>query len=352
MDCTQYITVAAERKKGQHLQREERGAIQHLKRQGLSNRAIARELGCSPTTVGNELRRGTPPRKSDRGRAPGYSAKRGEAVYKANRARSKRPHKLLSCTGFLDWATERIRGHKWSLDACVGYARLHGLFAPDEMVCTHTLYNEVWAGNLSLTATELPEALKRKRHKASVARENKKKYGNGISERPKIAALRIEEGHWEGDTVVGKRAGKEAVVFSLLEKKTENYIALRIPGKDSASVLEAMRQLKEEYGDRFNQVFKTITVDNGSEFSGFAQVESWGSKVFFAHPYTSWERPQNERHNGLFRAFVPKGASIEDYSPEDILHAADELNGRPRKKLGYRTPEELFEAFLDAVFTA
>ena len=131
-------------------------------------------------------------------------------------------------------------------------------------LCPHTLYNEVWAGNLSLTATELPEALKRKQHKASVARENKKKYGNGISERPEIAALRIEEGHWEGDTVVGKRAGKEAVVLSLLEKKTENYIAMRIPGKDSASVLEAMRQLKEEYGDRFDQIFKTIAVDNGS----------------------------------------------------------------------------------------
>ena len=352
MDCTQYITVAAERKKGQHLGREERGAIQYLKRHGLSNRAIARELGCSPTTVGNELRRGTPPRKSNKGRPPGYSAKRGEAVYKANRVRSKRNHKILSCTCFLNWTTTQVRVHKWSLDACVGYARLHGLFAPEEMVCTHTLYNEVWAGKLSLTATELPEALKRKQHKASLARENKKNYGNGIFERPEIAALRIEEGHWEGDTVVGKRAGKEAVVLSLLEKKTENYIAMRIPGKDSASVLDAMRQLKEEYGDRFGQVFKTITVDNGSEFSGFAQIESWGSKVFFAHPYTSWERPQNERHNGLFRAFVPKGASIEDYSPEDILYAADELNGRPRKKLGYRTPEELYEKFLDSVYAA
>ena len=138
MDCTQYITVAAERKKGQHLGREERGAIQYLKRHGLSNRAIARELGCSPTTVGNELRRGTPPRKSNKGRPPGYSAKRGEAVYKANRVRSKRNHKILSCTCFLNWTTTQVRVHKWSLDACVGYARLHGLFAPEEMVCTHT----------------------------------------------------------------------------------------------------------------------------------------------------------------------------------------------------------------------
>ena len=114
----------------------------------------------------------------------------------------------------------------------------------------------------------------------------------------------------------------------------------------------AKEALREEFGDKFSQVFKTITVDNGSEFSTFSLVENWGSAVYFAHPYTSWERPQNERHNGLFRAFVPKGASIESFSPEYILSAADELNGRPRKKLGYRTPEELFERFLDSVYAA
>ena len=183
-------------------------------------------------------------------------------------------------------------------------------------------------------------------------RENKRKYGQSISFRPEMAALRIEEGHWEGDTVVGKRAGKEAVILSLLEKKTQTYLALRIPSKTSGAVMGAMNSLHNEYADHFAEVFKTITVDNGSEFADFAQVETWGSQVYFAHPYTSWERPQNERHNGLFRAFVPKGVSIEQYSDEDILTAADELNGRPRRKLGYRTPEELFEAFLDSVFAA
>ncbi|MFR8790759.1 hypothetical protein [Gallintestinimicrobium sp.] len=96
-----------------------------------------------------------------------------------------------------------------------------------------------------------------------------------------MAALRIEEGHWEGDTVVGKKAGKQAVVLSLLEKKTENYIALHIPAKDADSVLSVMQLLKEEFGNKFSQVFKTITVDNGPEFSGFAQVENWGSQVYF-----------------------------------------------------------------------
>ena len=75
-----------------------------------------------------------------------------------------------------------------------------------------------------------------------------------------------------------------------------------------------------------------------------------GNQSLLRSSLHSWEGPQNERHNGLFRAFVPKGASLEQYTDEDILAAADELNGRPRRKLRYRTPEELFEAFLDAVY--
>ena len=82
-----------------------------------------------------------------------------------------------------------------------------------------------------------------------------------ITEQPELAAQRIEEGYWKGDTVVGKRAGKEAVILSLLEKKPQHYFILRIPWKDSASILQAMQQLKEEYGEQFAQVFKTITAN-------------------------------------------------------------------------------------------
>ena len=255
MDCCHYITDLPERKSGQHLQREERGAIQALKRQGLSNRAIARELGCSPTTIGNELRRGTPPRKSSKGRAPGYSAKHGEAIYRSNRLRSRKPHKLLSCGAFVSWVAAQVREHKWSLDACTGYAKRHSLFPGNDMVCTHTLYNEAWAGNLPIGIMELPEAVKRKHTQSAKPRGNKKNFGKSIDLRPEIASQRTEEGHWEGDTVVGKRAGKDAVVFSLLEKKTENYLAFLIPGKTSEAVMAAMQMLKEEYGDRFAQVF-------------------------------------------------------------------------------------------------
>lgn len=115
------------------------------------------------------------------------------------------------------------------------------------MVCTHTLYNEAWAGNLPIGIMELPEAVKRKHYQSANPRENKKNFGKSIDLRPEIAAQRTEESHWEGDTVVGKCAGKEAVVFSLLEKKTENYMAFLIPGKTSDAVMAAMQMLKAEY---------------------------------------------------------------------------------------------------------
>lgn len=349
MDHHDYTTDMPKHKKGAHLTAEERMAIRVLRALKYSTRGIARMLGCSPSTVMNELKRGTPPRKSTKGRAPGYSEKRGEAVYRANRAACHRRGKLVRCARFIRWVIRQVREHKWSLDACCGYAKLHHLFEPSEMVCSRTLYNWVWAGLLPLKVIELPEALRRKASKPKPHGRGKQ-YGRSISERPSVAGLRIEEGHWEGDTVVGKRSGKEAVILTLLEKKTENYLAFRIRSRTSQAVMEAMRALRAEFGDNFSRVFQTITVDNGGEFAGFAKVEEWGTQVFFAHPYTSWERAQNERHNGLFRAFFPKGVSIEQYSEEDVRSAADDLNGRPRRKLGYRTPEELFEAFLDSVF--
>ena len=128
MDCQDYITVSAERKKGQHLGMAERGAIKALKQQGFGTRAIAREIGCVPSTITNELRRGTPARKSSKGKAPGYSPRLGQAVYEANRAACHRKPKADSCRDFSKWVIRQIREHKWSLDACCGYAKLHHLF--------------------------------------------------------------------------------------------------------------------------------------------------------------------------------------------------------------------------------
>ena len=121
---------------------------------------------------------------------------------------------------------------------------------------------------------------------------------------------------------------------------------MKIPGKDPLSVMTAMEVLREEYVENFSNVFKTITAANGTEFSELSNLERYGVLVYFTHPYSSWERPQNERHNRIFRRFVPKGISIDRYSAKQILEYADSMNSLPRKILGYITPEEQFEAFL------
>lgn len=195
-----------------------------------------------------------------------------------------------------------------------------------------------------------PEALGRKRR--SISHKNRKLLGTSIDERPEIAGSRIEYGHWEIDTVVGRKSATEPVILTLVEKKTNYYIAIKIPSKTSDAVFCAPESLREEYGEAyFSTVFQTITADNGSEFERLSEIESWGTCVYFVHPYSSWERPQNERHNRIFRRHVPKGGSMDRFTAEKILSFANEMNDLPRKPFHYATPEELFDEFLDQVYS-
>lgn len=347
MDNTYSITISEERKSGQHLGAEERGAIQQLKKLGYSNRAIARMLKCSPSTIGYELKRGTPD-YSGRGRKPGYSAKRGAAIYKTNRLRCRRPATIPRSSKFLSWMIGKMRNNKWSFDACVGYARVHNLFPSEEIPCTKTLYNLLWSGELPITLFELPEILGRRQH--GKPRVLKRLNGKSIDERPAEVAERTLFGHWESDTVLGRKRKGEPAVFTIVERLTGCYLSIRVDGKTTDGVAGAMEQLYEQYGDRFDKIFRTITTDNGSEFATFSKFEEYGTKIYFAHPYSAWERPVNERSNRLLRRFIAKGVSVTAYTDEQILMFADEINALPRKRLGYRSPEELFDAQLDIIY--
>lgn len=347
MDKTYSITIPEERKRGQHLGAEERGAIQRLKKLGYSNRAIAREINCSPSTVGYELKRGTST-YCGRGRKPSYSAKRGGVVYRNNRSRCRRPKTHFVDTEFMRWMVEMVRLHKWSFDTCVGRARLLKRFQAQPIPCAKTLYNLLWSGELPLTLFELPEVLSRRIHgKPRIA---KRQNGKSIEERPCEVDERATFGHWESDTVIGQKKQGEPAAFSIVERLTGYYLTIRIQSKTSAGVADAMALLHNEFSEHFSDVFRTITTDNGSEFADFSEVEAYGSEVYFAHPYSSWERPVNERSNRLLRRFIPKGKSMRNYSADQISMIADEINAMPRKRLGYRTPEELFEKYLDQIY--
>ncbi len=347
MDITYSTTIIEKRKRGTHLGAEERGALQHLKRLGYSNRAIARELNCSPSTIGYELQRGTPA-YSGRGRKPTYSAKRGGVVYKENRSRCRRPKAVLITSPFIDWMAEQVRNHKWSFDVCVGHAKLLPNFKNYAIPSTKTLYNLLWKGELPLTLFELPEVLSRR--PKGKPRLRKRTYGKSIEARPKEVDERIVFGHWESDTVLGLKKKGENAIFTIVERVTGYYLSIKIDEKNTTGVATAMAELKEEFGDKFSQVFKSITTDNGSEFANFHSFEELGTQIYFANPYSSWERPVNERTNRVLRKFVPKGKSISVFSSEQIAMFSDEINATPTKRLNYRTPEELFEAELDKIY--
>lgn len=217
----------------------DRCSIWIFNKHGYSLRKTAETISCSASTVPNELCRGVGKRNGTRWCNPEYSAKRGQQNYEINRSRFHKPHKIDSNSEFVKWLAKQIKTRKLSLDACVGYARKHELFAADKIPCTKTLYNELWARNLPLTPLEGPEALKRN-HKAYKTRKNNHVLGSSIDERLEIASLRTECGHWEIDTVVGHKGGKESIVLTLVEKKTDYYIAIKIPVKDSVSVKTAM----------------------------------------------------------------------------------------------------------------
>ena len=111
-----------------------------------------------------------------------------------------------------------------------------------------------------------------------------------------------------------------------------------------------MRQILTHFGERAQQVFKTITGDNGSEFAELFRLTGEGIGIYFTHPYSSWEKGTNERHNGLLRRFIPKGKPISGYTTEDIQLIGDWANNLPRRILGYKTPEEVFERALDQIY--
>ena len=169
-----------------------------------------------------------------KGRRPEYSAKRGEAAYRQNRSRCHRSHSVPRSSDFMRWMAEKVREFHWSFDVCVGYARRRKLFPEEQIPCTKTLYNLLWKGELPVSLFELPEVLNRRKRKKPCI--HKRICGKSIDERPAKVAARDTFGHWESDTVVGRKRAGEAAVFTIAERLTGYYISIRIDGKNTAGV--------------------------------------------------------------------------------------------------------------------
>ena len=337
-----YINHNTTLRTNKHLNFEERFYLEKRIVLGDSITAISRALGRSRTTIYTELKRGTVIQIRQGKSQLVYLADSGQATYERQRVGSSNTMKVGAIESFINWIESKVLDDHWSFDATVGYAEHKDLFMRNEMVCAKTLYNYLHKGILGIKAIDLPLVVRHSQRK-SISRKHKRELGKSIELRDPNIETREEFGHWELDTVRGTKDKTDHVLISLLERKSRLYVALRCPSARATDVKETLQAWLNTFKDvNLACLCKTITADNGLEFSEISNLENETLSIYFARPYSAWERGSNERHNGLLRRCIPKGIPIKAVSEETIQRTLQSCNNLPRKLLNYRTPLDVF----------
>lgn len=345
------INNTIESRKYKHLTARERYKIEIFLKEGLKPFEIANRIGKGIRTIEREIAKGTVMLLNhDLTYKKEYCADTGQRIYQEN-SKNKGPglkigkdHKLVK------HIENKIVKEKYSPDAVIGEIKEKRLKFETE-ICTKTLYNYIDRGDvfLNLTNKDLPvkrEGKKRNYKKVKIPHKNLK--GTSIEERPAEIDNREEYGHWEMDCVVGKREGGGAVLLVLSERSIREEIIIKMSSKTQESVVSSLDSLERKYGKKFKEKFKTITVDNGCEFLDNEGIErsikgkdKKRVKLYYAHPYSSWERGTNENINKLIRRFIPKGTDISKISNARIKYIEDWINSYPRRIFGYKSSNDM-----------
>ena len=207
-------------------------------------------------------------------------------------------------------------------------------------VSTNTIYDGIRKGYLEVS-TKDRKRMKDKSRRCRVERNKipESKKDRSIELRPDYINNRKEFGHFEMDLVLGKQGKDTECLLTLTERKTRFEIVIKLNNKSSSEVIRAINSIKEHLKGYSSEIFKSITTDNGSEFSRYEEIEEiLGTMIYFCHPGASYEKGTNERHNGMLRKYIPKGSDISKYSAEDLDRIVSKLNDLERKKLNYYTP--------------
>jgi transposase, IS30 family len=313
------------------LTQEQRYHISGLLKAGNFQTQIAEALGVHKSTVSREIRRN-----------------RGDKGYRPKQAnqfaldRRQQAEKYIKFTGELkQHVTEKIM-LDWSPDQISGYLNKEGIAISHERIYQFLLADKKAGGTLY---THLRGAgKKRKKRYGSKDRRGQIKNRISIDERPKIVDKKQRIGDWEGDTIIGKQQQK--AIVTLVDRASKITRIGRVATKRSDIVSTIMINLLKP----MKNITHTITLDNGKEFSGHEKIaKSLNVDIYFAHPYSSWERGLNENTNGLIRQYIKKGSSFEGITNDRISFIENRLNNRPRKSLGYRTPNEVYQqAFINS----
>lgn len=203
------------------------------------------------------------------------------------------------------------------------------------MISTKTVYNYIDRGLMKVKNIDLLLKCRRKPKKERRI-AHKRLFGTSIEQRPDSVNLRQEFGHYEGDTIIGKD-GKSSVL-TIVERKTRKGFMLKIKDRTAKAALRAVNRFKKTLP---KGAIKSITLDNGSEFARLTELN--GIDVYYAHPYSAYERGSNENYNGIIRRFLPKGKDLSNLSQQDLNRINNWIDSYPRKILNYQNAETLFE---------
>jgi len=333
--------------KWKHLSEKERYKIEALTRQGISATEIGKSLEPKRDrrTIEREIKRGlTVQRDYEYRERLIYLADVGQRVYDTNGSNKGRGLKIGHDHALARHIEEKIKNEKWSPDAIIGNIKAEGLEFSTS-ICTKTVYNYIDKGIFAeISNNDLwvkKECRKRNYNKVRTVALNNRN-GKSITERPKEAEERAEAGHWEIDLVVGKQ-GTKAAILTLVDRKNRKSMYVITKNKTQKEVLAAIRRVRRRVGGNFDKVFKTITADNGSEFLDSEGIKkaSKCNEVYYAHPYSSWERGSNENGNRILRRFVPKGTDIGKLTAKELQRIEDWVNNYPRKILGYKSANQI-----------
>ena len=333
--------------------RDDRLVLEKMYNAGHSVREIAAVLGfASLNTIYRELRAGAYQHLNhDYTTSRKYSADRGQRAMLFNRTTKGARLKIDHDHAFIRTVEYLIVERKLSPEAALATIRRENI--PVTRVCKATLYSYIDKGLfLRVTNKDLPyRGSRRKRHRAITVAKTAPK-GVSIDRRPLAVISREEFGHWEFDSVIGAR-GKGETLLVLTERKTRFEIILRSKDKSAVSTVRALDRIERAIGaPTFRNVFKTITCDNGCEFSDTEALERScrsnrrRTSFFYCHPYCSSERGSNENQNRIIRRFIKKGTAIRGYSNEYLAAVQRYMNDLPRPMFNYATSAELFASEL------
>lgn len=312
-----------------HLSAEERIEFYKLREnQAISLRNIAKEMNRSPSTLSRELQRNSLELEL-------YLPDIANQKQQERRENSKTAFENISEDTIVEIKRRLKKYH--SPEQIAGRLKLEG----KERVSHETIYKMIYKNHEGLGKYQ--KYLRQGRGKRKQRKEVKARQGGiigriGIENRPPIADEKTEIGHWESDTIIG--GNHQGVIVTHVDKASKFLIAGLGKNKTTEEINKVTLKL---FSNINTEDCKTMTFDNGKEFSGHAKIaEKLGLLCFFANPYHSWERGLNEHTNGLIRQFFPKGTNFLITKSSDLETVVELINYRPRKSLDYRTPFEVF----------